>query len=41
MMEEKVKNFISKVKNLKIAVIGETITDEFIFVSYVILSYLI
>jgi bifunctional ADP-heptose synthase (sugar kinase/adenylyltransferase) len=33
-MEEKVKNFINKVRNLNIAVIGETITDEFVFVSY-------
>ena len=34
MLQKTVDNFIEKVSELKVAVIGETITDEFIFVSY-------
>ncbi|HUQ65155.1 MAG TPA: PfkB family carbohydrate kinase [Flavitalea sp.] len=34
MLLDIVDNFIEKVKDLNIAVIGETITDEFVFVSY-------
>jgi bifunctional ADP-heptose synthase (sugar kinase/adenylyltransferase) len=34
MLVEKVKDFIEQVKDLRVAVVGETITDEFIFVSY-------
>jgi bifunctional ADP-heptose synthase (sugar kinase/adenylyltransferase) len=33
-MEDKIRSFIKKVENLKIAVIGESIMDEFIHVSY-------
>ena len=34
MLLETVDNFIERVKGLNVAVIGETITDEFEFVSY-------
>ncbi len=34
MITEFVDEFISRAKDLKVAVVGETITDEFIFVSY-------
>lgn len=34
MLLNTVDNFIDKVKDLSVAVIGETITDEFVFVSY-------
>jgi bifunctional ADP-heptose synthase (sugar kinase/adenylyltransferase) len=34
MLDKIVDNFIDKVKNFKVAVVGETITDEFVFVSY-------
>jgi bifunctional ADP-heptose synthase (sugar kinase/adenylyltransferase) len=34
MLLNSVDNFIDKVKGLSVAVIGETITDEFVFVSY-------
>lgn len=33
-MLQEIQNYIDKVKNLSVAVIGETITDEFISVSY-------
>src|SRR5688572_26117156 len=34
MLLQTLDDFIKKVSGLKIAVIGETITDEFVFVSY-------
>ncbi len=34
MITEFVDEFINRAKDLKVAVVGETITDEFIFVSY-------
>ena len=34
MLLQTLDDFIKKVSRLKVAVIGETITDEFVFVSY-------
>ena len=34
MLLSTIDDFIEQVKNFKVAVVGETITDEFIFVSY-------
>ena len=34
MLVNLVEQFIDEVKDLRVAVVGETITDEFVFVNY-------